>query len=402
MERPQIKAPGLKFRARKDRWVPYWVPRAEAVNAGFKCGTINLERYLASPEILIDRCEALQNAMLAWLDGLRRERIGFDYTIGSVLRIYQTHEDSPFHALKPGGRKPYIIYLRRLDREIGDKRVDRITGLDVKRWYRGWSSNGKHPAAGQMCVSVLKSALTFCIVAGHRVCRTLRDDIRELRLPGSRPRNQVATAAQVRKACLAAHAFKLPSAALAYAFQFETALRQWDVIGQWYPLADAVPSAVLNGSRKWAGLEWRHIGEDMILRYVPTKTQGTSGAEVVIDLRLCPMVLEEIARIPVEQRVGPVVVFERTTLPFTQDQFERLWKRVRVQAGLPGKLWSRDLRASAVTEGRGGGGVTEDAAKVAGHTKPRTTSEVYDRERLEAHRRFAGARLTRRTSGEAS
>lgn len=401
MERPKIQAPGLKFRARKDRWVPYWVPRDDAVKAGFKCGTVNLERYLAAPEILVDRCNALQGAMLAWLDGLRRESISFDYTIGSVLRIYQTHEDSPFHSLKPGGRKPYIIYLRRLEREVGDARVDQLTGLDVKRWHRRWSDEGRRPAAGNMCVAVLKTALTFAIVAGHRVCRNLRDDIRELRLPASRPRGLVATADQVIAAREAAHALGRGSAALAYAIQFETALRQWDVAGQWHPLQSVLPSAVIDCSRKWSGLEWRHIGEDLILRYTPSKTQGTSGAEVTIDLRLCPMVIEEIERVPVEKRNGPVIVFERTALPYTQDQFERLWRKVRQAAGLPPKLWSRDLRASAITEGRGGGAVTEDAAKVAGHTKARTTSEVYDRERLEAHRRFAGARLTRRAAKKA-
>jgi hypothetical protein len=38
----------------------------------------------------------------------------------------------------------------------------------------------------------------------------------------------------------------------------------------------------------------------------------------------------------------------------------------------------------------------EDAAKVAGHARPRITGDVYDRERLDAHRRFAEARLPAR------
>ncbi len=162
------------------------------------------------------------------------------------------------------------------------------------------------------------------------------------------------------------------------------------------PLDGRAVARILYGEHKWAGLEWRHIGEDLVLLYTPSKTRASSGAEVVIDLRLCPMVLEEMARVPDEARSGPLIVNEATALPFTDQQFLSAWKRVRVAAGLPVELWSRDQRASAITEGRGGGALTDDVAKVAGHTKPRTTADVYDRERLEAHRRFATARLGRR------
>lgn len=194
MDKPTIKAPGLKFRPRRDGWAAYWIPSPEAVARGYPCGTVPLSKYLAAPALLQDACQRLQTDMLAWLDGLRRDPLAFDGTIGSVLRIYQTHPDSPFHALKPGSVRPYVTYLRLLAAEIGDVRADAVTGLDVKRWHAGWSAAGARPAAGQTRVSVLKAALTFCIVAGHRSCRTLRDDIRELRLPVPRPRSMVASA----------------------------------------------------------------------------------------------------------------------------------------------------------------------------------------------------------------
>ncbi len=93
-----------------------------------------------------------------------------------------------------------------------------------------------------------------------------------------------------------------------------------------------------------------------------------------------------------------MIVSERSGLPWIDHDFRRSWRRVRELAGLPPELWSRDLRASAITEGRRGGAVNDDAAKVAGHTNSRITAEVYDRERLEAHRRFATARLGKRGS----
>lgn len=396
MDKPTIKAPGLKFRPRKGSWAAYWVPSPEAVRAGYPSGTVPLTQFVITPQLLVDACNRLQGDMLAWLDGMRRDPLAFDGTIGSVLRIYQKHEDSPFHSLKPGSRKPYVIYLRKLEQEVGDQRIEGLTGLQVKRWHTRWAEEGTRPAAAQMRIAVLKVALTFCIVAGYRSCRPLRDDIAELRLPTTRPRSLVATADQVRQAIAAAHAIGRPSLALCYAVQFETALRQWDAAGQWYPIEDPAICPVVHGRQKWAGLEWRHIGEDLVLRYVPSKTREKTGVEVVIDLRLCPMVLDELARMPSDARSGPLIVNEVTGLPYTDPQFNWAWKKVRKRAGLPDELWSRDLRASAVTEGRGGGALTDDAAKVAGHTRPRTTADIYDRERLEAHRRFAVARLGRR------
>jgi hypothetical protein len=84
-------------------------------------------------------------------------------------------------------------------------------------------------------------------------------------------------------------------------------LRQWDVIGEWVPLDDPHTSAVLAYGRKWIGLTWSQIDSDMILRVTPGKTARTSGATIVIDLKLCPMVLEELATLS-GPRVGPVVI----------------------------------------------------------------------------------------------
>jgi integrase len=101
----------------------------------------------------------------------------------------------------------------------------------------------------------------------------------------------------------------------------------------------------------------------------------------------------------VERRVGPIIICERTGIPYAQAQFRKGWRNDRAAAELPAKLWSRDLRASAITESRAGGVSISDAAKVAGHTKETTTSEVYGREQVEAHRRFAKARLAARSKG---
>ncbi len=162
-----------------------------------------------------------------------------------------------------------------------------------------------------------------------------------------------------RRAIVAAHALGSPSLALCYAVQFETALRQWDAAGQWYPLAGPAICPVVDGSSKWAGLEWRHIGQDLLLarpavRDLPSKTRGSTSAEILIDLSLCPMGLDEVVQMPPEAR-SALIVNEHTGLPDTDMQFRRALRQVRAAAGRPRGLWSRDVRAPAITEGRRGG-----------------------------------------------
>ena len=183
--------------------------------------------------------------------------------------------------------------------------------------------------------------------------------------------------------------------------QFEGAMRQWDVIGKWVPLSYKTPSSIIDRHKKWIGPTWSQIDRDLILRYTPAKTQFTSGAQVTLDLRECPMILAEIAKIPAEARHGPLVVNSRTELPYRQDAYHELWRKVVKAVDIREGVWSRDLRAGAVTEGSQAGARSDDLAKQAGHSDKRTTAEVYDRDRLEAHRRVARARVAyRHKNGE--
>jgi integrase len=176
-------------------------------------------------------------------------------------------------------------------------------------------------------------------------------------------------------------------------------MRQWDVTGKWVPLDDKKPSLVIDGTCKWVGPMWSQIDENLILRYTPAKTQFTSGAEVVLDLLMLPMVMEELAKVPEEARRGPLIVNPCTGLPYRNWYFGHVWRKVRKLTGIRKEVWNRDTRAGAVTEARQAAVPTDDLAKVAGHSNKRTTARVYDRDRLEAARRVAKARKTQREQG---
>lgn len=191
--------------------------------------------------------------------------------------------------------------------------------------------------------------------------------------------------------------------ALAYALVFETTLRLWDVIGQWWPMdapliSDVVmtPHTSMKEAKKWLGLRWEDIGQDLVLRYVPSKTSAKTGMAVTFPLGRAPMVMEELAHWPDNKRTGPVVVCGGTGMPWTPNYFAEFWREDRKAAGIGDNVWARDLRASGISEARAGGVATDDAAKVAGHASTKTTAAVYDRANLEAAERFAEARVSRR------
>ena len=124
------------------------------------------------------------------------------------------------------------------------------------------------------------------------------------------------TADQIAAAREAARAAGHPGAALSYAIQFEGAVRQWDVKGQWVTLDDRQPSAIIYKGKKWIGPTWAHVDERLILRWTPTKTETTTAPEIVIDLAACPMVMEELQGVPQSARNGPLIVNPEKGRPY--------------------------------------------------------------------------------------
>jgi integrase len=325
----------------------------------------------------------------------------FDGTIRTVITFWQTEPTSPYHALEASSRHPYDLYARMIVETVGARRVDVIDGRDLRRWHAEWSApleaNGKpRIAAAHMAIIVLKTALTFAATCRKPGCVELRNILRDMRFAAPRPRLEAPTAAEIVAARKAAHDLGHPLAALAYALQFDGVMRQWDVIGKWVPLADKKASSIIDGTSKWVGPTWAQLDEHLVLRYAPQKTQFTSGAQVVLDLRTLPMVMEELARVPEEARRGPLIINPRTGFPYRNWYFGEVWRKVCELTGIRKEVWNRDTRAGAVTEARQAAAPTDDLAKVAGHANKRTTARVYDRDRLEAARRVAELRKTHR------
>ena len=164
------------------------------------------------------------------------------------------------------------------------------------------------------------------------------------------------------------------------------------------PISEPKPSAIISKGAKWFGPTWQHVDQNLILRYTPSKTDRTTGEEIVIDLRACPMVMEELALMPDAERTGPLIKDKKTGLPYRRERHAEAWHIARKAAGIPASAWNRDLRASGSTEARAAEAMIDDLKKVAGHSeRSNTMATVYDRAKLEAHRRVVKARTAFRS-----
>lgn len=404
MENP-YPTPGLKSFRRANGKALYWVASEECVKAGYPVKTANLSALADDPLALSQRCQRMQAEMLAW----KHNGVGagalpeFDGTFGCLLDIYERDRESPFNErLKPNVRRTYGVYVRKLKGHIGTVHIDDTDGRQLKRWFALWADqeNPNNPrshyrklGAGRMAVAVLKAAVSFGVMCRYQGCEQFQTVMAQVSFQSIAPRSHAPTREQMLSVGEAAILDGAPSRALAYAFQYETMLRQSDVIGEWVEFSDPRPSTVIYRGRKWIGLTWKQIDEHLVLRATHGKTEGTSEARSAFDLKLCPMVMDHLQHFPAHLRVGPVIVDEATGFPYLYPHWRKGWKADYAAAGLPPGMWNRDTRAGGNTEAQMKGAPMDDRKMVIGHTAgSRTTAKVYDRDTLEAHRRVAKAR----------
>jgi integrase len=113
------------------------------------------------------------------------------------------------------------------------------------------------------------------------------------------------------------------------------------------------------------------------------------------DMTLSPLIMEELARIPMERRIGPVIINGYTGRPYLRKVFNRAWRAMARKAGIPDVTQNRDARAGGITEADLAGVEIKDSSRSATHADVKMT-ETYRKETLEASKRVAAARIARR------
>jgi hypothetical protein len=268
-----------------------------------------------------------------WLANERPAPV-FDGTLASLIDLYLSDGESPYHDLRHGTQRNYDQHLKLLKVSVGARRIDRLNGEDFRRWYRKLrepKSPGLPPrvARAHGCMTMLRILFGYGQILGLPNCDKAKGVLGEMRFKDTPPRKAVITYDQVLAFTQNAHELGQPELALAQALQFEGTLRQIDVIGEW------LPDPQQPSTRRWAnGLLWQHI-RDYVLVEDTTKT----GQETSIDFTLYPLALAELQRVPPDQRVGPVIKDGRTGQPFKERRFQKKLARSGPHCGHTGRYY---------------------------------------------------------------
>lgn len=169
--------------------------------------------------------------------------------------------------------------------------------------------------------------------------------------------------------------------AIGVAGQFELALRQKDIIGEWQP----------DGT--WAGyFTWENI-PGWRWRMKTSKSKYRTAA--TFDLSIYGLLYPLLERVPHDQRHGAIVKGEQG-LPVRERSYRKWFRQIARAAGIPDEVWSMDSRAGAATEAEEAGVRLEDIRDALTHSEARTTVR-YIRRQTKKIAEVAAARNRKRT-----
>lgn len=391
----KTSAPGLNWKAGAGgRKVPYWVATKQARAAGYPTVTVNLSFLCAgsAAQSLAEcdddaaariraRCQQLNAEAREFLEAARGGISGREATINVayLVDLFEMHPESPVRERRADTQTFYADNGKILKRQYGTVRLEEITGLILRGWHRELRQPavpGKPPRLrrAHAVMQTLRRVVSFGVLDNVPECIRLAAVLRALRFEQPKARKSAITYEQALAIIAKAHEIGRPSVALAQALQFELTLRQRDVIGEWVRFADRAtlpPNAIVRSTTWWErGLRWENVSADLALALETSKT----AAETEFDLKLYPLVIAEIERLPRESRAfGPMIRDENTSLPYDKRRFTREWRKAADLAGVPKDVWNMDSRAGGITEGRKAGAPVDDLQAHATHASSATT-----------------------------
>ena len=399
-----LNAPGLKSRKRKQGPPAlYWCARADLVKAGYRPETVRLPYSLEDPaqrDLISSFCMRLQAEMLEWSSGRSRREKSFDGTVLGLSCRYQTDEASPFKRLKHNTRAKDTYTLAIIEKAFGGRALAALKIGDFYRWYDAAKKPKVEGGPERVrraygIIKKLRELVAYGIMAELPECKRLYEILAQARFAQPGRRRVTLELPHVEAFVEKAIEVGRLSLALGTAIQFETALRQKDVIGEWAPVAEGEgASGILLNGRRWVnGLTWADLAADLVVRKATTKT----GAFAAHDLKLCPIVLRLLDLVPLNRRVGPLIVDETAGRPYAESAYGREWRIVARAAGVPDHVWNMDARAGAITEAEDAGAELDLIRSAATHAQVSTTLR-YSRGAVGKSRKVAELRQAHRSA----
>ncbi|WP_374330460.1 integrase [Aestuariivirga sp.] len=400
------ETPGLKRRRNRDgTFRLYWVARSDLTKKGYEPKSVRLHYDDTDPShsaLISSACKRLQAEMLQWAGGYRRNPSRFDGTVGGLIKRYQLDPESPYNGVKWNTRRTYTERLDKIERAIGSRALSAIGLSDFRRWY---DAAKKPKAEGEEeritkahnFMRMIRQMLSYGIAAELPECERLHKILDETRFKAAPRRRERLELSHVVSFIEKARERGRLSLALGTAVQFETGMRQKDVIGEWEPIPKGTaPHGIVLGNKRWVnGLTWTDINSGLVFSKATTKT----GAMVSHDLNYYPLTLALLDEVPAEKRVGPLIVDETAGRPYADHAYAREWRQIAKLAGIPDSIRNMDARAGAITEAEDAGADLDEIRSAVGHTQASTTAR-YLRGALGKARSVAEKRAASRTAKE--
>jgi integrase len=300
-----------------------------------------------------------------------------------LIDCFRSDEDSSYQEVQDDTASNYDVWFKMIEETVGKRVLKYVVTKDFRRWFREWKKrsagkggDGTRTAYGG--IQGIRMLLNYGVESGFKVCKELREGMDMIRFRRGAAREEILSYAEVRSIIEKALAVGKKRLALAQALQFETFLRQKDVIGSWAvvePGYVAQPGEVVLRGKVWRGLTMESLTLGKDLRIRTSKT----GQPVVHRLASCELVVHVLGHFTADEWIGPVACREDGT-PFPDRQsYAKLWRSVAEGVGISTKKQNRDSRASGISEAAEAG-VSDDAIqRQSGHAGNQILKKVYER-----------------------
>jgi Phage integrase, N-terminal SAM-like domain len=255
-------------------------------------------------------------------------------TIKALVECYRTDKRSPYQEVKASSRATYNKMIKQIINVCKDAKVADLDAERIQEFYNGWAARGKI-AMGHAFITKLRGLVRFGMnELKDKDCEKVAFILHGMHFQTVKPRKESLTAAQVDDIRARAHELGHHSVALAQAFQFYCGLKQADVIGEWVPIGDPLPSYITRGDEKWVrGIRWNEIDKEWSLRGL----RLPDFPEVLAEVK------DAIRRLGKEPS-GPMIIDERTKQPYMPNNFRLAWRAAADAAKIPKRLRNMDSR----------------------------------------------------------
>lgn len=372
-------APLIKRRPRIGRDARYWMPLPGDIARGFPIKLLTFTPDMSEEEVAAE-CRRHHEGLKLWRAGIEGPTT---FSVAWLIKRYRTDKFSPYQKIGFRSQVNYAQCLKIIEQDIGKVRIDPdglipgITSEDVWEFHEVWgapvekknedgttTTGAPRASRARHLITQFRMLIKYAVIIGVPGAKDLHDILKEMEFPTTPARLIAPDYAQVMAIVDKAVEMGFPSIAATTLAQFELTERRISILGSWE-------------RGQWRpGWVWQNISEDWNISY----TQNKVGIVVrEYDLKDTPRLLELLQRTPKDKQVGPVMVCEKTKLPWREKHYTDTWRKIARAAGIPDEVCSMDMRAGGATETDQIAAVTDRMMQDSGGWREPKTKDRYRR-----------------------